>query len=117
MQRMPRWFKNAVLAAGIVAGAVGGSPDMSQAADTVKVGKCLLQSCQKELAECILNPKCLANVICLNTCNNRPDEAECQIKCGDTFENEVVGRFNTCAVSQKKCVPQKQSEGEYPLPA
>ncbi len=76
-----------------------------------------MTSCQKELAECVTNPSCLANVICLNTCNGRKDEAECQIKCGDTFENEVVGKFNSCAVSQKKCVPQKQDEGEYPIPA
>jgi len=93
------------------------SYSVAQAADTVAVGKCLLQSCQKELAKCVLNPKCLGNVICLNTCNGRPDEAECQIKCGDLFENDVVGEFNNCAVSQKKCVPQKQNEGEYPLPA
>ena len=77
----------------------------------------MLNSCGKELAECVTNPMCLANVICLNTCNDRKDEAECQIKCGDTFENDVVGKFNTCAVSQKKCVPQKQDEGEYPIPA
>ena len=76
-----------------------------------------MQSCQKELAQCILNPKCLANVICLNTCNGRKDEAECQIKCGDTFENDVVGKFNNCAVTQKKCVPQKQDENLFPLPA
>lgn len=93
--------------------AVGNIPP-SYAADTVAVGKCLIQNCQKELAQCILNPKCLANVICLNTCNDRPDEAACQIKCGDLFENDVVGVFNSCAVSQKKCVPQKQSENEYP---
>jgi violaxanthin de-epoxidase len=43
--------------------------------------------------------------------------AECQIKCGDMFENDVVGVFNSCAVSQKKCVPQKQDDGSYPLPA
>ena len=42
--------------------------------------------------------------------------APCQIKCGDLFENDVVGVFNSCAVSQKRCVPQKQDEGEYPLP-
>lgn len=54
--------------------------------------------------------QCLANVICLNTCNGRADEAECQIKCGDTFDNDVIGVFNKCAVSQKKCVPQKQDE-------
>jgi len=93
------------------------SPLVANAADTVAVGKCLIKSCQKELAQCILNPKCLANVICLNTCNGRKDEAECQIKCGDIFENDVVGVFNSCAVSQKKCVPQKQDDGSYPLPA
>ena len=93
-----------------------GMPPVAQAADTVKVGTCLLQQCQKELAACVLNPKCLANVICLNTCNDRSDEAECQIKCGDNFENEVVGTFNACAVSAKKCVPQKQNDGSYPLP-
>lgn len=117
LPKLPKWFKNAALTAGVVVGLGCTNPDLAQAADTVKVGKCLLQSCQKELGECLLNPKCLANVVCLNSCNGRPDEAECQIKCGDTFENEVVGRFNTCAVSQKKCVPQKQDEGEYPLPA
>lgn len=84
---------------------------------SVFIGKCLLKSCQKELAQCVLNPKCLANIVCLNTCNGRADEAECQIKCGDLFENEVVGKFNSCAVSQKKCVPQKQNEGLFPLPS
>jgi violaxanthin de-epoxidase len=99
-----------------VFGNVGGN-FVASAADTVAVGKCLLSNCQKELAQCVLNPKCLANVVCLNTCNGRADEAECQIKCGDIFENDVVGKFNTCAVSQKKCVPQKQDEGDYPMPA
>ena len=89
---------------------------IASAADTVAIGKCLLTSCQAQLAKCILNPKCFANVICLNTCNNRPDESACQIKCGDLFENDVVGEFNSCAVSQKKCVPQKQSDNSYPLP-
>lgn len=104
-----------VLSCGLVS--LGTSTPSAIAADTVAVGKCLLQSCQKELAQCILNPKCLANVICLNTCNDRKDEAECQIRCGDLFENDVVGVFNSCAVSQKKCVPQKANEGLYPLPA
>lgn len=120
--RLENWKKSAkitIASLGIIGGTLG-SPMMihpAQAADTVKVGKCLLNSCGKELAECVTNPMCLANVICLNTCNDRKDEAECQIKCGDTFENDVVGKFNTCAVSQKKCVPQKQDEGEYPIPA
>jgi len=75
------WWKVAVASTGILSCSFAPqSPAI--AADTVKVGKCLLQSCQKELAQCILNPKCLANVICLNACNGRKDEAECEIKCG-----------------------------------
>jgi len=69
-----------------------------------------------ELAKCIANPSCAANVACLNTCNNRPDETECQIKCGDLFENSVVDEFNECAVSRKKCVPRKSDVGEFPVP-
>lgn len=118
-------FRKAAASFGIAASTLGvgapiipgvTSPAPAAAADTVKVGKCLLSNCQKELAQCVLNPKCLANVVCLNTCNGRKDEAECQIRCGDTFENEIVGTFNTCAVSNKKCVPQKQDEGLYPIP-
>eukprot|EP00607_Mallomonas_marina_P011032 CAMPEP_0182421274 /NCGR_PEP_ID=MMETSP1167-20130531/6586_1 /TAXON_ID=2988 /ORGANISM="Mallomonas Sp, Strain CCMP3275" /LENGTH=383 /DNA_ID=CAMNT_0024598233 /DNA_START=128 /DNA_END=1275 /DNA_ORIENTATION=- len=111
------WLKVTVAALSIFAITGSGLPSPAVAADTVAVGKCLLQNCQKELAQCILNPKCLANVICLNTCNDRKDEADCQIKCGDIFENDVVGVFNACAVSQRKCVPQKQDEGLYPIPA
>ncbi|TVU13906.1 hypothetical protein EJB05_37339, partial [Eragrostis curvula] len=69
-----------------------------------------------ELAKCISNPSCAANVACLQTCNNRPDETECQIKCGDLFENSVVDQFNECAVSRKKCVPKKSDVGEFPVP-
>ena len=32
-----------------------------------------------ELARCIADPSCAANVACLQTCNNRPDETECQV--------------------------------------
>ncbi|KAG6383965.1 hypothetical protein SASPL_156246 [Salvia splendens] len=69
-----------------------------------------------ELAKCIANPSCAANVACLNTCNNRPDETECQIKCGDLFANSVVDEFNDCAVTRKKCVPQKSDLGDFPAP-
>lgn len=39
-----------------------------------------------------------------------------QIKCGDLFENYVVDQFNECAVSRKKCVPQKSDAGDFPVP-
>lgn len=32
------------------------------------------------------------------------------------FENKVVDQFNECAVSRKKCVPQKSDVGEFPVP-
>ena len=116
---MNRSAKLGLASLGIMGGLAGGlaMPSPALGADSAKVGACLLRECQAELAECVLNPKCLANVICLNTCNDRPDESECQIKCGDNFENDVVGKFNACAVSAKKCVPQKQDDGSFPLPA
>ncbi|KAI3862384.1 hypothetical protein MKX03_014402 [Papaver bracteatum] len=59
------------------------------AVDALKTCGCLLKECRH-----------LNNVACLQTCNNRPDETECQIKCGDFFENRVVDEFNECAVSR-----------------
>ncbi|XP_059665670.1 violaxanthin de-epoxidase, chloroplastic [Cornus florida] len=88
----------------------------ADAVDALKTCACLLKECRLELAKCIANPSCAANVACLQTCNNRPDETECQIKCGDLFENSVVDEFNECAVSRKKCVPQKSDVGEFPIP-
>ncbi|KAI3423368.1 VDE domain-containing protein [Psidium guajava] len=88
----------------------------AEAVDALKTCACLLKECRIELAKCIANPSCAANVACLQTCNNRPDETECQIKCGDLFENSVVDEFNECAVSRKKCVPQKSDVGEFPVP-
>lgn len=86
------------------------------AADALRTCACLLKECRVEFAQCIGNPACAANIACLQTCNGRPDETECQIKCGDLFENSVVDRFNECAVSQKKCVPKKNDEGTFPVP-
>lgn len=88
----------------------------AEAVDALKTCACLLKECRVELAKCIVNPSCAANVACLQTCNNRPDETECQIKCGDFFENSIVDQFNECAVSRKKCVPRKSDVGEFPVP-
>lgn len=93
----------------------GGSSAL--AADPLKTCSCLLKECRVELAKCIADPKCAANVACLQTCNGRPDETECQIGCGDLFENKVVDEFNECAVTRKGCVPQKADEGRFPVPA
>ena len=88
----------------------------TDASQSKQIVGCLLKQCSVPFAKCITNPKCLANVICINTCNSAADETGCQIKCGDIFENEVVGEFNKCAVSDMSCVPQKQDDGSYPLP-
>ena len=156
----------------------------------LQVGTCLLESCQLQLAECLADGNCLQDLICLNTCNGRPDESDCQvrrlragvsrtprsrccapvgtalteqleatlvlrgagvppgnsgccgcnnkrgsadgecptapdmqpascnipqIKCGDLYEDGAVQTFNACAVSDKKCVPQRVDEGVYPV--
>eukprot|EP00250_Pteridium_aquilinum_P002117 c12321_g1_i1 orf=284-1687(-) len=104
------------LLAGVLLGIQLWMTPSSEAVDALKTCACLLKECRVELARCIADPACAANVACLQTCNNRPDETECQIGCGDIFENSVVDQFNECAVSRKKCVPQKGDEGTYPIP-
>lgn len=86
------------------------------AADGKAIALCLLQKCRLPLAKCITNPNCLANVICINACNGQEDETGCQIKCGNIFENDVVGEFNKCAVSDMDCVPTRPDDGSYPIP-
>jgi len=81
------------------------------------VAPCLFKNCQVQLAKCVLNPNCAANLTCIIACSNSPDEKTektCQIKCGDNFENDVVGEFNACALSSKKCVPQRPDTGPMP---
>jgi violaxanthin de-epoxidase len=46
----------------------------------------------------------------------KPDEGECQVKCGDEFTNAVVGDFTKCAVSDSGCVPQRPDDNSYPVP-
>merc|ERR1719387_2985338 len=92
------------------------SPLPSLAADSAAIGSCLLKSCQLPLAKCVTNPTCAANLLCIQTCTNRPDESTCQIKCGDEFANNVVADFTKCAVTDKKCVPQRPDDGSWPVP-
>eukprot|EP00854_Cymbomonas_tetramitiformis_P001402 gene1402-2004_t len=75
-----------------------------------------LDSAKLQLAGCIADEKCLENLVCLNKCNGRPDEADCQIRCGDLYSDKAIAAFNSCAVSQKNCVPQKADTDEYPIP-
>jgi len=93
------------------------SPLPSLAADSAAIGSCLLKSCQLPLAKCVTNPTCAANLLCIQTCTSRPDESVCQIECGDKFSNQVVAEFTDCAVTEKKCVPQRQDDGSYPVPS
>lgn len=86
------------------------------AADTLETCSCLLKDCRSELLRCLGDVKCAANIACLQSCNGRPDETECQIGCGDLFANGVVDKFNACAITKSSCVPQKADEGLYPIP-
>ncbi|CAK9088647.1 unnamed protein product [Durusdinium trenchii] len=79
-----------------------------------RVAPCLLSKCQLPLAKCILNPSCAADLTCVIACSGQPDESSCQINCGNNFENDVVVEFNRCALSAKKCVPQRPDKGPVP---
>eukprot|EP00441_Pelagodinium_beii_P033029 CAMPEP_0197638462 /NCGR_PEP_ID=MMETSP1338-20131121/13383_1 /TAXON_ID=43686 ORGANISM="Pelagodinium beii, Strain RCC1491" /NCGR_SAMPLE_ID=MMETSP1338 /ASSEMBLY_ACC=CAM_ASM_000754 /LENGTH=462 /DNA_ID=CAMNT_0043211045 /DNA_START=95 /DNA_END=1483 /DNA_ORIENTATION=- len=100
-----------LLAATVVPGAaVAENSSKSMAA----VAPCLLSKCQVPLAKCILDPSCAANLTCIIACAGSPDESACQIKCGDNFEDNTVVEFNACALSAKKCVPQRPDVGAVP---
>ncbi|GJP33001.1 hypothetical protein CLOM_g17579 [Closterium sp. NIES-68] len=115
------WLMRGAAAAGLacvlaLSDPFSGSGGMALAADTLKTCTCLLGQCRTELLQCLGDVKCAANIACLQACNGRPDETECQIGCGDLFENQVVDRFNACAITKSGCVPQKADENLFPLP-
>ena len=115
LRNIENCVKTSVLALGVSLATLT-TPLPAIASDSGAIVSCLFSKCQLPLAKCIANPKCLANVVCINTCNGKEDEIGCQIKCGDLFENEVVGEFNKCVVSDMGCVQQKSDEGLYPVP-
>lgn len=39
-----------------------------------------------------------------------------QIRCGDLYADKAVETFTACAVSDKKCVPQRVDDSTYPVP-
>lgn len=39
-----------------------------------------------------------------------------QIRCGDLYSDKAVATFTACAVSDKKCVPQKIDRDAFPEP-
>lgn len=104
------------LAAVALTVALAVAPPALAATDAAKVGTCLLANCQAALARCLADGQCAANLICLNACSGRPDETACQIRCGDKYSDAAIDAFNKCAVSDKKCVPQRVDEGAYPVP-
>lgn len=108
------WAVGAGAALAVALGAASAAPTL--AIDSAKVGSCVLQKCQVELARCLADEKCLENLVCLQGCNGRPDETGCQVKCGDLYADAAVGAFNTCAVTNTKCVPQKADDASYPEP-
>jgi len=109
-------LRGALVSALVLGSTVVAPPEAIAATDGAAIGKCLLRKCQLPLARCVADPTCAANLVCIQTCTNRADEADCQIKCGDEFSNDVVADFTKCAVSDKQCVPQRQDDGSWPVP-
>jgi violaxanthin de-epoxidase len=119
MAQLGKGFASALVALTISFNTLGPIHNIEPAfaSDGKSIGLCLLNKCKLPLAKCITNPNCLANVICINTCASQKDEIGCQIKCGDMFDNPVIGEFNKCAVSDMDCVPTRPDDGSYPIPA
>mmetsp|Transcript_858 Transcript_858/g.3153 ORF Transcript_858/g.3153 Transcript_858/m.3153 type:complete len:513 (-) Transcript_858:100-1638(-) len=107
----------AAAAAAAAAAALFGAPPAFAALDAAATGRCILSNCQVPLARCLADEKCLENLVCLQGCSGKPDEADCQIRCGDLYQSPAIATFNTCAVTAKKCVPQKPDDNSYPEPA
>jgi violaxanthin de-epoxidase len=63
------------------------------------VGKCLLANCPKELAQCIADPSCVQNLLCLQTCNgkDRDEESRCQVTAGTVGSRD---RASTCSAGR-----------------
>jgi len=115
MQEALTWLPSFLAAALAVALVALPSPAaLADSKSMAAVAPCLLSQCQLPLAKCILDPKCAIDLSCIISCSGRPDEASCQIKCGDSFEDDVVTEFNACALSAKKCVPQRPDVGLVP---
>jgi len=95
-----------------------GAPQLQAVAapSDASVGPCVLRSCGIALAQCLADPVCVENLVCLQSCEGSPDKAGCQVKCGDLYNDKAVERFDTCALSDKKCVPQIPDDGSYPKP-
>ena len=60
----------------------------------------------------------MESLACLNVCFGKPDEADCQIRCGDLYASPAVQRFNRHVCRLEECVrvAQRKSTGEYPVP-
>ena len=39
-----------------------------------------------------------------------------QIRCGDLYADKAIESFTACAVSDKKCVPQRVDIDKFPIP-
>jgi len=104
-------------AAGLLGATALFGSSASQAADNAKIATCLITKMPGTLARCITDPVCLSNVGCIQTCVGKPDEGDCQVRCGDEFSNDVVGEFTRVAVSETKCVPQRPDDNSWPVPA
>lgn len=86
-------------------------------AKSTAVVECLFSQCRGELFGCLADAVCAANLVCLSTCTGKPDEIDCQVRCGDLFQTSAIDKFNDCAISRGKCVPQRADENLYPVPA
>ena len=76
-------FASAAAALVLTASTTLAGPQPALALDGAAIGTCLIGKCPLPLARCVGDPTCLANLACIQTCTGKPDEGDCQVKCGD----------------------------------
>jgi violaxanthin de-epoxidase len=73
---------------------------------------CLCTQCGGALAAAARDPRALHELTCLSQCG--VDDIGCQMKCGDLYKENVLHDFQVCAITQKKCVPQRVDSPPVP---
>ena len=103
------------LAALLIAGSTLNPLPSYAVTDSAAIGKCVVSKCTAPLARCVgTSPSCLANLLCIQTCTGKPDESECQIRCGDKFTDAAVEAFTKCAVTDQQVCARARSAASVP---
>ena len=64
---------------------------------------CIMRNCPKELRGCFQDPKCLAALTCIDSCN--PGDSKCARSCLEIYNSRTLVGLEDCALLQKEAAP------------